>query len=192
MLFRSGPLVFGESAETGQTVRCHVRCRDRPQPSHRAARGPRAYDGVPGRAPESAPPPAQRRPHRGGGRAIHVQPHRGLRDLSDVPRRDRRHQPLLLGAIRPAGRALRRAPLHRLRRWRRQPPLRSGIRPRLGRRRRERDPRAGPQRLGGGAGERHLRPAPLVALPSRPRSRQTGPHGDWHRPRHGVGLARRS
>ena len=127
-----------------------------------------------------------------GRRALHLQPHRGLRGGRAVPRRRTGHPQLLLRAGVPAARGLRRPPLRPLRRRGGRPPLRGRRRARLGRGRRERDPRPG---AGGvGARARHegaTGPRAQPAVPPRPRGRQAGPHRDRHRPRDHVGRAGR-
>ena len=84
---------------------------------------------------------------RGRG-AEHVQPHRGVRGHREVPRRVRRHPRLPVRHRPPGTRRAASVPVRAARRRRRRASVRGRVRARLGRHRRERDPRPGPPGVG--------------------------------------------
>ena len=94
---------------------------------------------------------------------------------------------LLLRTRRPDRRRTPPAPVQPARQRRGHPSVRGRRRSRLGRARRERDPRPGPNGVGDGAARRRGPLDAESALPLGTLDRQAGPHRDGHRPRYRIG-----
>ena len=131
-----------------------------------------------------------RAPRRGRA-ALHLQPHRDLRPLHEVPLRGLGRPRLPRRAGRRAARGVLRAPLHVLRRRRGEPPLRRGRRARLDDPRRGRDPRPGARRVAARRDRGRVGSGARAGVPPRDRGRQAGPHRDRDRPLGAVDLVGR-
>ena len=138
--------------------------------SHKTAPRLRPRAGRPrlrGRA-EADPRGLRHRARHRGDRALHLQPHRGLRRRRPVPRQRRGDLADAGRPRRPVGRGRAGAPLRALRRRRRLPPVPRRRRARLDGARREPDPRPDPRGAAGRPGGRHGRPRPQRRSSSRP------------------------